>query len=108
MNKFILWILGLMASLCLISMILSINFAVTSIKKHDYLSPGSDEVTQGGLVFFTYFILYNTMIPISLIVSLEFVKLIQSYFINNDYCMYNRERKIWSKVMVSTINEELG
>ena len=33
------------------------------------------------LTFFTYFLLYNTMIPISLIVSLEMVKIVQGYFI---------------------------
>lgn len=34
--------------------------------------------------FLTYFILLNTMIPISLIVSLEFVHLFQCYFIEQD------------------------
>jgi hypothetical protein len=45
MNKFILWILILMGSLCLISMGLSINFAVESIAKHDYINPEENEVT---------------------------------------------------------------
>ena len=37
-------------------------------------------------VFFSYFILFNTMIPISLVVSLEMVKVAQSYFITQDLC----------------------
>jgi phospholipid-transporting ATPase len=36
------------------------------------------------IVFFSYFLLYTTMIPISLVVSLEFVKLFQAYFIEQD------------------------
>ena len=40
------------------------------------------------LKFFTYFLLYNTMIPISLIVSMEMVKVAQSYFITKDQEMY--------------------
>ncbi len=36
-----------------------------------------------------YFILINTLIPISLVVSLEFVKLIQTPFIAHDVEMYD-------------------
>jgi hypothetical protein len=38
-----------------------------------------------------YFILINTIIPISLVVSLEFVKLIQTPFIANDVTMFDFE-----------------
>jgi magnesium-transporting ATPase (P-type) len=41
------------------------------------------------IIFFTYFVLLNTMIPISLIVSIEMVKLFQKYFIDNDKFMYS-------------------
>ena len=33
------------------------------------------------IIFLTYFVLLNTMIPISLIVTMEMVKLFQKYFI---------------------------
>lgn len=36
------------------------------------------------MTFAGYFILLNTMIPISLIVSIEVIKSIQGYFINHD------------------------
>ena len=48
------------------------------------------------------------MIPISLIVSLEFVKLFQAYFIEKDIELFNQKRNCWAKVQTSTINEELG
>lgn len=38
--------------------------------------------------FFTYFILLNTMIPISLIVTLELVKAAMGYFLEKDREMF--------------------
>ena len=37
-----------------------------------------------GIAFAAYFILYSTFIPISLIVSIEFVKIFQGYFMSTD------------------------
>ena len=48
------------------------------------------------------------MIPISLIVTLEFVKLFQSFFINRDADMYNEENQRYAHVSSTTIIEELG
>lgn len=58
--------------------------------------------------FFAYFLLLNTMIPISLIVTLEFVKLFQSFFIMKDQDMYNNEKKRFANVSSTSIIEELG
>jgi len=44
------------------------------------------------IIFFTYFVLINTMIPISLIVSIEMVKLFQKYFIDKDKFMFSEWR----------------
>lgn len=60
------------------------------------------------LIFFTYFVLFNTMIPISLIVSIEIVKVSQSYFINKDKMMYSEFRKKMVSVKTASLNEELG
>jgi phospholipid-transporting ATPase len=48
------------------------------------------------------------MIPISLFVSLEFVKVFQSYFITTDEEMYVKARDKFASVRTTTINEELG
>ncbi|CAB4406884.1 unnamed protein product [Rhizophagus irregularis] len=58
--------------------------------------------------FFAYIILYNTMIPISLYVTLEIIKLAQVYFINHDLDMYHEETDTPAEARTSTINEELG
>lgn len=78
------------------------------VHKHWYLQETETASNIALLRFGTYFLLYNTMIPISLIVSLEMVKVAQSYFISNDEDMYVREKNRWPSVMTSTINEELG
>jgi phospholipid-transporting ATPase len=56
--------------------------------------------------FFTFVILLNTMLPISLLVSLEFVKLFQSYFIQQDSDGFKNKHNL--KANTSSINEELG
>jgi len=65
-------------------------------------------IIEGVLAFWSYLLLNNTMIPISLIVTLEFVKLIQAYFINQDEDMYCEENGRRGTVFTSAINEELG
>lgn len=60
------------------------------------------------LMIFTYFILFNTMLPISLIVTLELVKVGQSYFISVDNDFFNVKKGKGCKVMTRSINEELG
>ena len=64
-------------------------------------------VMEGVLTFFTVYILLNTMIPISLIISLEMVKFMQAYFIDNDMDMRDPEGN-FSKTFNSSLNEELG
>jgi magnesium-transporting ATPase (P-type) len=57
------------------------------------------------IIFFTYFVLINTMIPISLIVSIEMVKLIQKYFIDKDQFMFSDWRQKYAEVKVASLNE---
>lgn len=64
--------------------------------------------TNGVISFFSYFLLLNTMLPISLIVSLEIVKVIQAFFIVNDARIYSTERDRKAKVSSTSIIEELG
>ena len=72
-----------------------------------YPTPGQAG-KEGVYLFFTMMILTGTMIPISLIVSLEMVKLVQAMFINNDEDMYFAENDRHCKVFTSSLNEELG
>ncbi len=58
--------------------------------------------------FLTYTILLNQMIPLSLYVTLEMVKVIQCIFISMDRQMYFEEEDTRCNVRTTTLNEELG
>nr|CAG8488293.1 10298_t:CDS:2 [Entrophospora candida] len=60
------------------------------------------------VILFGFIILYNTMIPISLYVTMEVTKLVQAYLINNDLAMYHEESDTPAEARTSTINEDLG
>ena len=60
------------------------------------------------LSFFRYFSILNGMLPISLIVSLEIIKVGQAYYMENDYELYTAHNKKRLKVLTSGVNEELG
>ena len=60
------------------------------------------------LSFFTYLLLLNTMIPISLIVTLELVKIVQGLFIGVDADSYSFTRKKYITTNSVSLNEELG
>ena len=64
--------------------------------------------TESFISFFTYFLLLNTMIPISLIVSTEIIKLVQGIFISWDIYLYSKLRHCFCGVKSVSIIEELG
>lgn len=57
------------------------------------------------LVFLSQFVLINTMIPISLIVSIEIVKFMQSIFIQKDKLLYSEYRSRGVTVKSASLNE---
>jgi phospholipid-translocating ATPase len=68
-------------------------------------------LANAGVAFFpilaSFIIMFNTMIPLSLYVSLEIVKLAQMFLLN-DVDMYDKESNTPMEPRTSTINEELG
>ena len=60
------------------------------------------------LNFLTFLILYNTLIPISLIVTMEIVKAVTAYLINSDIDMYYPPSKSFAICRTSSLVEELG
>ncbi|KAL3378854.1 hypothetical protein AABB24_004665 [Solanum stoloniferum] len=58
--------------------------------------------------FLTALMLYGYLIPISLYVSIEIVKVLQSIFINQDREMYYEETDKPAHARTSNLNEELG
>ncbi|XP_023288917.1 phospholipid-transporting ATPase ID, partial [Orussus abietinus] len=60
------------------------------------------------LVFFSYAIVLNTVVPISLYVSVEVIRFVQSFLINWDEEMYYEPTNTHAKARTTTLNEELG
>ncbi|XP_052186082.1 putative phospholipid-transporting ATPase 9 [Diospyros lotus] len=58
--------------------------------------------------FLTAVMLYSYLIPISLYVSIEIVKVLQSMFINQDINMYYEDADKPAHARTSNLNEELG
>ncbi|KAL8105993.1 hypothetical protein AgCh_029709 [Apium graveolens] len=58
--------------------------------------------------FLTAILLYTYLIPISLYVSIEVVKVLQCIFINQDIEMYHEETDKPAHARTSNLNEELG
>ncbi|XP_020267919.1 probable phospholipid-transporting ATPase 8 isoform X2 [Asparagus officinalis] len=58
--------------------------------------------------FLTGLMLYGCLIPISLYISIEIVKILQSTFINQDQEMYSEEFDQPARARTSNLNEELG
>ena len=62
----------------------------------------------GLISFFSYLLLFNTMIPISLVVTLEMVKYGQGFYMGWDTEMYSTLRKQYVTVNSCSLNEEMG
>ena len=74
----------------------------------------SEESPRGGaavialLIFFSYAIVLNTVVPISLYVSVEVIRFCHSLLINWDEKMYYAPADTAAKARTTTLNEELG
>ncbi|KAL6996307.1 putative phospholipid-transporting ATPase 4, variant 2 [Sarracenia purpurea var. burkii] len=109
----------LFSLLVLISLISSIGFAVKTefqMPHWWYLQPYVDSklydpnhpALSGLFHLVTALILYGYLIPISLYVSIEVVKVLQATFINQDLHMYDEETGTPAQARTSNLNEELG
>lgn len=74
-----------------------------------YHCPGCDSLTANCCPdILTFIILYNNLIPISLIVTMEVVKFQQAQFINSDLDMYYAKTDTPALCRTSSLVEELG
>jgi len=107
-NKLIFGILVFQITLCMILAVLNFGWNLLYLEDNYYLWKEHSAGYEAFLTYWSYFLLLNTMIPISLIVTLELVKLCQAFFIDKDEDMYNKAKGRGAKVFSCSINEELG
>uniref|UniRef100_A0A671MF07 Phospholipid-transporting ATPase n=1 Tax=Sinocyclocheilus anshuiensis TaxID=1608454 RepID=A0A671MF07_9TELE len=112
MNTLVLWIFGFL--ICM-GIILAIGNTIWEQKVGsnfwEYLQWKEltiNAVFSGFLTFWSYVIILNTVVPISLYVSVEVLRLGHSYFINWDRRMYYSRKDTPAEARTTTLNEELG
>ena len=108
MNNLVLYIIGIQIVLCMIISIIGSFWYRENEDDILYLPFTFAVGLNGVLTFFSHFLLFNTLLPISLIVTLEIAKVVQSLFILGDVEMYSIERDKPAKVASTSIIEELG
>ena len=109
MNNYLLYVFIFLMLCCLVCSILHNH----GYKKHrlfydNFILIKRSPFSESFITFFTYFLLLNTMIPISLIVTLEIIKIIQGLLIECDTKLYSKFRHVFCKARAVSINEELG
>lgn len=112
MNTLVLWIFGFLVCL---GTVLAIGNSIWENQIGDkfrrFLFWNDEEknpVFSGFLTFWSYIIILNTVVPISLYVSMEVIRLGHSYFINWDRKMYYSGKATPAEARTTTLNEELG
>uniref|UniRef100_A0A671SDF5 Phospholipid-transporting ATPase n=1 Tax=Sinocyclocheilus anshuiensis TaxID=1608454 RepID=A0A671SDF5_9TELE len=96
MNVLVLFIFGLLALMCII---LAVGNGIWE---------NHNTVFSAFLTFWSYIIILNTVVPISLYVSMEVIRLGNSYYINWDRTMYHARTDTPAEARTTTLNEELG
>ena len=91
MNQLILMVLVLQIAICIIIASISAWFHDQRVvPKHTYVQYQQSGLATWFIKFFAYFLLLNTFIPISLVVTLEIVKFFQMFLIQWDIYMYTK------------------
>uniref|UniRef100_A0A667XYW8 Phospholipid-transporting ATPase n=1 Tax=Myripristis murdjan TaxID=586833 RepID=A0A667XYW8_9TELE len=111
MNVLVLCIFGFLAFMCTI---LAIGNGIWELKDGSkftvYLprQEGTDAAFSAFLTFWSYVIILNTVVPISLYVSVEIIRLGNSFYIDWDRKMYHARSDTPAEARTTTLNEELG
>ena len=114
MNSGLIIIFVVQFILCCLSVVLRGYYYKTNLENADKEPTTNfgyaeyDYIIESLLNFFTYLLLLNTLIPISLIITLEVVKLIQGFFMSSDPGCYSKLRKKWLTPNSVSLNEECG
>ena len=109
MNSYLIYVFFFLILCCFICSILHYNgLRKNKLFYENFVLINRSSFKESFITFFTYFLLLNTMIPISLIVTLEIIKIIQGFFIEWDTKLYSKSHHIFCKARAVSIIEELG
>ncbi|KAG7271807.1 hypothetical protein CRUP_018303, partial [Coryphaenoides rupestris] len=104
-------IFGFLAGMC---SILAVGNAIWEVREGSVFTgflprpPGVNAGFSAFLSFWSYVIILNTVVPISLYVSVEIIRLGNSFYIDWDRKMYYPKNDTPAQARTTTLNEELG
>lgn len=107
------WLIILMISIILLlSVIVLIGSAVWNANYSkvyaQFIPIRYSSSAEAFMSFLSSLVLFSSIIPVTLIMTLEMARVIQSYFINKDIEMLDTSQGRFSKVFNTAINEDLG
>uniref|UniRef100_A0A3P9IXP8 Phospholipid-transporting ATPase n=1 Tax=Oryzias latipes TaxID=8090 RepID=A0A3P9IXP8_ORYLA len=111
MNILVLCIFGFLAFMCFVLAIGNYIWETNEGSGFTVFLPREDGVSAGFstfLTFWSYIIILNTVVPISLYVSVEIIRLGNSFYIDWDRKMYHANSDTPAEARTTTLNEELG
>ncbi|XP_077093526.1 phospholipid-transporting ATPase VD isoform X2 [Siphateles boraxobius] len=108
LNVDVLWSVALLLLMCLISAV-GHGVWLSGLQNSIFMIPDDTHPALAAFyLFWTMIIVLQVLIPISLYVSIEIVKLGQIYFIQNDLNLYNPELDTGVQCRALNITEDLG
>jgi phospholipid-transporting ATPase len=110
MNKLLLTVFLFQILICSVFSVMNFMFRFENNKFISIYISIHQEITANSLIqkFFTFLVAYSHLIPISLYVSMEIVKILQSKFVNYDDLMFDYESNKPAQAKTSELIEELG
>ncbi|KAK7934470.1 hypothetical protein WMY93_005366 [Mugilogobius chulae] len=111
MNVLVLCIFGFLAFMCTVLAIGNSIWELNDGSQFTVFLPrqeGTSATFSAFLTFWSYVIILNTVVPISLYVSVEIIRLGNSFYIEWDRKMYYAKNDTPAEARTTTLNEELG
>ncbi|KAF9108735.1 hypothetical protein BGX27_008254 [Mortierella sp. AM989] len=107
-NVQIIFLFCILLAMSLASAIGNVVINNRNIEKHSYIETTRSSLGDFMKNILTFLVLYNNLIPISLMVTMEVVKFLQAQLINSDLDMYYEKTDTPALARTSSLVEELG
>lgn len=105
-NRYLVIVFSVLFGTSLLSAVISVAQSYSDPDQLHYFS--GQHASGSGLNFITFMILYNGLVPISLYVTMDIIRVIQARFMQWDLRMYNVKTDRTAQVKSGDLNEDLG
>lgn len=105
-NKYLSMVFTILFLAASVSTLISVGFSLTHEVASEYFA--GQEATFALLNFITFMILYNSLVPISLYVTMDLIRIFQAQFIQWDLRMYHAAEDQPAVAKTGDLNEDLG